>query len=262
MEKKTLYLAVFAVIVIAVAVLAYNSFFSQKSATGLDAQIGLKVSQSFISKMSVPSGVSNKIGAGAVSNPPAKINSSILLNGTKPMIVYIGADYCPYCAIARWGLIVALLRFGNFSNLHYMTSNSTDVYPNTPTFSFYNSTYQSSYVSFQAVETTSRNRYQSLQAPTDFQNGLISTYDPSGGIPFIDFANLSVQNGAPTTPEVLQGYNWNETVSNLTVVNSSVSQTIVGMADVYTTEICRATNMTPQSVCAQPYVAKLLKTLA
>ena len=261
MEKKILYLVVF-VVVIAVAALAYTSFFSQKSAIGLNSQIGTLVPQSFLSKMSVPSSVSNKIGAGAVSNPPFNVNSSALYNGTKPMIVYIGADYCPYCAITRWGLIVALQRFGNFSNLHYMASSSTDVYPSTPTFSFYNSTYSSNYVSFEAVETTSRNTSQTLQTPTPFQNLLISTYDPKGGIPFVDFANLSIQNGAPTTPVVLQGYNWNEIASNLTDVNSSMSETIVGMADVYTAEICRTTNMTPQSVCSQPYVAKLLKTLA
>ena len=261
MEKRILYLVVF-VVIIAVAALAYTTFFSQKSASGLNGQIGMQVPQSFLSRMNVPSSVSNKIGAGAVSNPPFKVNSSVLYNGTKPMIVYIGADYCPYCAITRWGLIVALQRFGNFSNLHYMASSPTDVYPSTPTFSFYNATYSSNYVSFEAVETTSRNNSQTLQVPTDFQNLLISTYDPRGGIPFVDFANLSIQNGAPTTPEVLQGYNWNETVANLTDVNSSMSETIVGMADVYTAEICRATNMTPQNVCSQPYVAKLLKTLA
>ena len=261
MEKKILYLAVF-VVIIAVAALAYTSFFSQKSTSGLDGQVGAQVSQSFLSKMNVPSSVSNKIGAGAVSNPPFKINSSVLYNGTKPMVVYIGADYCPYCAITRWGLIVALQRFGNFSNIKYMASNATDVYPNTPTFTFYNSTYQSNYVQFQAVETAARNEQQALQTPTSFQNLLISTYDPKGGIPFVDFANLSIQDGAPATPQVLDGYNWSEIASNLTNVNSSMSQTIVGMADVYTAEICRATNMTPQSVCSQPYVAKLLKTLA
>lgn len=262
MEKKTIYLTLFAIAVLAVAVLAYTEFSAQHGATSFNAQIGQKVPQSVVAEMNVPSSVSNKIGAGSVSNPPYNINASPLLNGTKPLLLYIGADYCPYCAISRWGLIVALLRFGNFSNLHYMASNSSDVYPNTPTFSFHNSTYQSDYISFAAVETTGRSRYQPLQNPTNFENTLISTYDTGEGIPFIDFANISIQTGAPATPEVLQGYTWNETISNLTAVNSSTAQVIVGTADVYTAEICRATNMTPASVCVQPYVTRLLKALA
>ena len=37
--------------------------------------------------------------------------------GSKPIVVYIGADYCPNCAFMRWPLTVALLRFGNYSGL-------------------------------------------------------------------------------------------------------------------------------------------------
>jgi len=32
-------------------------------------------------------------------------------------VVYIGAEYCPYCAVERWPLIVALNRFGTLTNL-------------------------------------------------------------------------------------------------------------------------------------------------
>lgn len=54
----------------------------------------------------------------------------------KPAVIFVGAEWCPYCAVERWSLIIALLRFGNFSNLEYMLSSSTDIYPNTPTFTF------------------------------------------------------------------------------------------------------------------------------
>lgn len=57
----------------------------------------------------------------------------------KVQFLYVGAEYCPYCAAARWAMIVALSRFGTFSNLHLMRSSGQDVYPNTPTFTFYTS---------------------------------------------------------------------------------------------------------------------------
>lgn len=255
-----MYLAIFGIIVIAVAILAYANYSAPSTTLSFNQLIGQQVPQSVVSQLEIPSSISNRIGAGSVSNPPFNINSSPLMNGTKPEIIYIGADYCPYCAVTRWGLIMALLRFGTFSNLHYMASNSTDVYPNTPTFSFYNSTYQSNYISFVSVETSTRSRYQPLQKLNNFQNSLFVAYNPSGGIPFIDFANLSIQAGAPVTPVVLQGYVWNDTIANLTDTNTTISQALVGTADVYTAEICRATNMTPSSVCSQPYVGRMIST--
>ena len=115
--------------------------------------------------MNVPSNVSNRIGYGSVSNPPFNVNATVLANGTKPEILYVGADYCPYCAITRWGLIIAMLRFGNFSNLHYTASNSTDVFSNSATFSFYNATYQSGYISFVGVETARGARTRACRSP-------------------------------------------------------------------------------------------------
>jgi thiol-disulfide isomerase/thioredoxin len=260
MNKKTTYLAIFVIAAVALAVFAYFNFSAPQTSSNFNSLIGQPVPQSVLSEMNVPSNVSNRIGAGSVSNPPFNVNSSPLVNGTKPVILYVGADYCPFCAITRWGLIIAMLRFGNFSNLHYTASNSSDVYPNSPTFSFYNSTYRSSYVSFVGVEVAARSMYQVLQKPTTFQNGLFVEYNPGGGIPFIDFANVSIQSGAPADPQVLQGFSWGTIIANLTVTNSSVSQALVGTADVYTAEICRITNFTPASVCSQPYVGKLLKT--
>ena len=47
----------------------------------------------------------------------------------KPEILYIGAEYCPYCATERWPLAVALSRFGTFTGLRGIHSSATDVYP-------------------------------------------------------------------------------------------------------------------------------------
>src|ERR1022692_1312734 len=67
----------------------------------------------------------------------------LLVADRKPEVVFVGAQYCPYCAAERWALAVALSRFGAFSGLQLIRSSSTEVYPNTATLSFYRSSYSS-----------------------------------------------------------------------------------------------------------------------
>ena len=71
-----------------------------------------------------------------------------------PRVVDIGAEYCPYCAVLRWSLVAALLRFGTFTGLKETTS-SADLAP-VPSFSFLGSSYTSTYVAFTPYETEDR----------------------------------------------------------------------------------------------------------
>ena len=258
MDKK-LYIALALVIVlIAVALIVTSS--NSASQQSLAPYINAQVPQSVVSKLLIPASVSNKIGIGSAQYYPKQISGyGSLASGGKPEILYIGANYCPYCAVTRWGMIIALLRFGNFTNLKYMASNGSDVFPNTPTFTFANATYTSPYITFVSVETTTRNRNVALQTPTPFENALFVKFNPQGGIPFIDFANQSLQLSAPILPSTLQGQTWNSTIANLTNSNTSVSQAVVGSGDMFTAQICMITNNTPQSVCAQQYVLNIEK---
>lgn len=137
------------------------------------------------------------VGTGDVQNPPKPISGSppVLKGPTgKPEFFYFGAEYCPYCAAERWPVVVALGRFGTFSQLYKTASASDDTSPNTPTFSFYHSSYTSQYIDFVAVETQGNQRdssgnYPTLQTPTAEQQQLVAKYDSSGGIPFVDIAN-------------------------------------------------------------------------
>ncbi|HUY70487.1 MAG TPA: DUF929 family protein [Candidatus Baltobacteraceae bacterium] len=177
----------------------------------------------------------------------------LVING-KPGISYIGAEYCPYCAETRWGMILALMRFGNFTGLKYMSSTSTDVYPNTATFSFINSTYSSSYIAFSSVEIQDRNG-SSLQSPTNLENLLGSSFS-TGGIPFIDFFNKSVQDGAASSPQVLAGNDWQQAITALNNPNSQVSQAVIGNANVFTAYICQETGASAP-VCSMPYIKSI-----
>ena len=60
-------------------------------------------------------------------------NKSYVLS-QPPSFVYIGAQGCPFCALMRWSIAIALSRFGNFSKLFYDRSATNDY--NVPTFMF------------------------------------------------------------------------------------------------------------------------------
>ena len=96
----------------------------------------------------------------AAPQPPDKLPASnkVLLVGGKPEVLFIGAEYCPYCAAERWALVMALSKFGTFSNVMGVISSSTDVNANTPTFSLYHSGYTSPYLSFVPVRDRDEDR--------------------------------------------------------------------------------------------------------
>ena len=141
--SKNIIILILAVIVVAIVIFYMNSQGSvNTSSVSYDNMV---VNNSFITKLSAIANnktLKTDIGNGIASNLPVQKTPYTLLNiNGKPEVLYIGADYCPFCAVTRWGLILALMRFGNFTKLHYMTSSASDSYPSTPTFTFYNSCY-------------------------------------------------------------------------------------------------------------------------
>ena len=204
--------------------------------------------------------VINTVGTGGVQNPfhavPPSAGGGALVSNGKPVVLYMGAEYCPYCAAERWSTIVALSRFGTFSNLHLTTSSSTDIYPDTPTFTFYGSTYTSTYLEFQSVEETTRDQNTTLQTPTAEQNKLLQTYDTqqyvgnlANGIPFINFGNQYVVVSSGYSPQLLGGQTQQDIAGKLSNASDPVTQAIVGNANWLTAAICKLTNNQPGSVC-------------
>jgi hypothetical protein len=196
------------------------------------------------------------VGDGRVTNPLHRLPAGPVQTGAdgKPLLLYIGADYCPYCAAERWSLVVALSRFGTFSNLHLMTSSSTDVFPDTNTFTFAGSSYSSPYLDFQAVETETRDR-QVLQTPDATQQHLFETYDAppyttvAGGIPFLDLGNQLVAVSSGYSPGLLQGMTWAQIAAQFGTAASSQAQAILGNANWLTAGICQITRNQPAAVC-------------
>jgi hypothetical protein len=220
---------------------------------------------------SVPASTLDAVGAGSgVTNIPKAVTGSLLTSGGKPEMLYMGAEYCPYCAAERWAMVVALSRFGSFSGLATVHSAATDgsgqaeVYPNTPTWTFVHATYASKYLTFTPVEEqtnipdSSTGGYTQLQTPTSAEQALLSKYDAAsqGAIPFVDFGNKYMLSGASYSPQILQGKSWSQIASALKTPSSPIAQAVDGTANYITAAICKLTNNQPASACT-PAVQKL-----
>jgi len=201
---------------------------------------------------------SGGVGAGSASNGGASlapVSGSPLTSGGKPEVLYVGAEYCPYCAAERWSMIVALSRFGTFSGLSTTHSSSIDTDPNTPTFTFYGSSYASRYVSFTAVEETKNYQaggsYVPLQTPTSAEQALLTRYDTSKSIPFLDIGNSYLQVGdlPGVDPSILAGLSWSQIGADLSNPSSPVAQAVDGAADYLTAAICKLTGNQPATAC-------------
>ncbi len=263
-RRREVYVAILAIIVIVAAALILTQ--QQKVDIQAASYDNLLVPSGLLAQLNISNSMANQVGIGTANYEGlVRISGKNLttLNG-KPEILYLGADYCPFCAAERWGVVIALMRFGTLTNLHFMTSSATDYSPSTPTFTFYNSSYSSPYISFVSVEQTTNqpqgNNYAPLQQPNQSELNLAAVGGYTGSIPFIMFANrsaITLSNYDPLT--VLGGKNWTTIAQDLYSPGSLQSSSIIGTANLITSQICRATNETPASVCDQPYVTQIQK---
>jgi hypothetical protein len=208
----------------------------------------------------VPTPTFDAVGAGSIAAGPKGIKGTALTEAGKPRVLYIGAEYCPYCAAERWPVTAALSRFGTFSNLGQTASSASDIFPNTPTLSFHGATYSSKYLAFTGVETTSNQRqgsgYAPLDTPSAADEKTFETYDfppyvsSGGSIPFVDLGGQYVQSGASYDPGLLEGMTHQEVVRAMQSPNSAVAQAVDGSANIFTAALCKLTNDQPANVCS------------
>ena len=212
--------------------------------------------------------VLSQVGTADVKNnfQAVKQKQPMLLGPTgKPQFLYYGAEYCPYCAAQRWGAVVALSRFGTFTKLPEIASSSSDVYPNTATFSFYKSSYTSNYIDFVSIEERD-GQGQPLQTLTADQQKLINTYNAppytqQTGYPFIDVGNQYVITGPTFSPDILKGLSQKDIAGQLSDPNSASTKAILATANYLTAGICSITNNTPQNVCGDATIQQIQQSM-
>jgi thiol-disulfide isomerase/thioredoxin len=254
-----------AIVVVVVVVLAFVVFGGHGPSAGKapTGPTGSTLAQTVSKVTTVPVSTSDAVGTGNVTSPPTTISGPALTSGGKPEMLYMGAEYCPYCAAERWAMVVALSRFGTFTGLQTTHSAAADgggnaePYPNTATWTFAHATFTSKYLTFTPVEMNTNipdkatGSYTTLQTPTKEQQDLINKYDAAnqGAIPFVDFGNKYVSVGASYDPGVLSGLTWSEIAADLHDPTSAVAKSVLGAANYLTAAICGITNDQPATAC-------------
>jgi hypothetical protein len=255
--------AVVVVVAVVLTLVLVQGSGSPSTATGPAGPTGASLTALTGKVTSVPAATQEQVGAGAVTATPSSITGAPLTSGGKPEVLYIGAEYCPYCAAERWSMIVSLSRFGTFQGLATTRSaarngaGTAEPFPSTATWTFAKSTYTSKYLTFTPVEEftnvpdKSTGGYTTLQTPTSEQQALIQKYDAAsqGAIPFIDYGNKFMSVGASYDPGVLAGLDWSQIAADLRVPSSKVGQGALGAANYMTAAICRLTGDQPAAAC-------------
>ncbi len=245
--------AIVAVVAVTVAMVLVKTGTSHAPAPPpSDGPTGTALASTVRELTTVPASTLDTVGAGSIdtsyvgktaitagSGYLVPVNGTPLTAGGKPEVLYMGADFCPYCAALRWPLIVALSRFGSFSGLSAIRSAVTngagqaEPYPATPTWTFYGSSYSSPYLVFTAVELQTNvpdpanGTYTLLQTPTTAQ---LSTLPPYG-------------------PQDLQGLTWRQITAALRNTATAAGANIDASANYLTAAICELTGNRPATAC-------------
>lgn len=232
----------------------------------------------------IPATTFDKVG---VTSPVVQVFKPFTLTGqpvmtaksasgaTLPRVMYVGAEFCPYCAAQRWSTIIALSRFGTFSKLGNTTSSSIDADPNTPTFTFRKSVYTSKYLVFKGYELYTRvpdaanHYYFPLQKISKADNKIWAKYDSAKfvpgltgqGFPFITFANQFLVAGPMYTSAGWNGISRNQIAAGLSNPSSPITDGIITAANEQTALLCVLTHNQPGPVCASKGVLAAKKLL-
>lgn len=263
-QQKQLITAAVAVVVVIIAVVIGLAIASRPDKSAASANPGADAA---IAKLSaIPAAAFDAAGKPTEPNAiPKKLDGgTVLKNGDKPEVVYVGAEFCPYCATERWSLVAALERFGNFSGL--TTTRSADDEGDIPTVSFKGATYTSDYLSFRAVETQDRNHQPLEQIPSDIEP-LFTKYDAppyvdaqsKGAIPWMFYGtHQTVGSGVPVQAFVglSDDTAWAKIVEQMLTGKGDLGQPIMANANAITAQLCTLTGNQPADACTSKAVAE------
>jgi hypothetical protein len=225
----------------------------------------------------VPTSTFDQVGVTATGT---ELTAPVVLSGQppltvdgKPEVLFVGAEYCPFCAAERWPLVVALARFGKFTALHDANSSAQSVFPSTATFSFVGVAYSSRWVALTGVELFSdqagpNGAFRRLARLTPAQAALVARTAPlagglsAGGTPFLDVAGRIATTTAGFSPALLAGESQAQIAAAVaspgptTPAGSTgstsppVGQAVLATANQLSAGICAATGQQPASVCS------------
>ncbi|GAA2747956.1 hypothetical protein GCM10009868_39520 [Terrabacter aerolatus] len=247
-QRKQVIAASVAVVVVVIAVVL-GVVISNQPKDAPAASAGGKGAAALATLEKLPASLLDKAPAPSPAQAPAKLQGgTALTQDGKPKVLYIGAEYCPFCAMERWALIGALSRFGTFTGITETTSSSTDVHPDTPTFSFKDATFTSDVLAFQAIETQDRDG-KPLQTLDGANLALFQKFNPGGGIPWITYGGTTATSGATVDTNAFEGKTYDQIIAGIQDPTSDIGKTVTPAINMITAQICDQTKGQPANVC-------------
>jgi thiol-disulfide isomerase/thioredoxin len=210
---------------------------------------------------SVPAGSHRPSDAASVALGQVRRESGEpLLDGGRPLVFFMGAEWCPFCASERWALVEATSRFGKWSGLRELHSRAgQDYLPSLPTYDLSRATYTSAYLSLRHKEVATVDG-DPLQKLGSFEQRLVDENDKLGSIPFLFAAGPRGRYTVELaySPSLLESQSF---VSLREGVAASAPtpavEAIGGEADAITALICKLDGRQPASVCAMGSIPAL-----
>ena len=259
-------------VLLVVALVIFKVTSSSSTSTTATGPVDTPAPASLVSLVTgVPASVAQTVGVpSSVTAPTVAKGQTALASGGKPEVLFIGGEFCPYCAAERWAIVMAMSKFGHFTNLQETTSSPWDTDPATATFSFHGASYSSDVVTFVPVEEESNDTNgigtrHVLEHLTTAQSGLWSKYSSQFGVtqgfPFMDIGNKVFVLGPSYNPAILSGLDQSAIAAKLANPNDPVTQAIVGTANYLTAAVCSITQQQPSAVCSASAVTTAAKAM-
>jgi hypothetical protein len=190
------------------------------------------------------------IQSGSMFQP---IHRLVRLSG-KPEVLFVGAQYCSFCAAERWAIVKALGQFGSWSNVHRATQGGTSAgFKAVPTFDLTKASYQSKYVALVSKDYLDYNG-NPLQTLNNREQALFQQYDPQGGTPMVLVADYKML-GSGYSPGNIDGQSFSAVQSALQQGGSNNFVHVINAeANAITAILCHADGMQPSRVCGRPVI--------
>ncbi|MEL4505970.1 DUF929 family protein [Luteococcus sp. H138] len=245
-----------------IAALVAGFWLAGKSKRDKDSQATVEGQTLAQALTSIPAANFDTVGAGNTTDSPQTIpgGKPHLVDG-KPRVLYIGAEFCPYCAMDRMALVSSLSRFGKFDGLKdALSSPNEGPVSNIPTITFTGSRFTSDAVSLTAVETADRMGQPTGETPSPEDQAIFKKYAPQSGIPFTYYGS-AFSNWAGFDGSSMAGKTSQQIVDALKDVNSAESKAVLGASNVISAQICKETGNKPVEVCTSAGVTEAAKKL-
>jgi thiol-disulfide isomerase/thioredoxin len=210
---------------------------------------------------SVPAGSPGPSGAASLALGQVRRESGEpLLDGGKPLVFFMGAEWCPFCASERWALVEATSRFGKWSGLRELHSRSgQDFFPSLATYDLSRATYTSDYLNVRHKEVATVEG-DPLQKLGSFEERLVDEDDKLGSVPFLFAAGPPGRYTVELaySPSLLEGQSYVSLRKEVAAAAPTPAvEAIGGEADALTALICKLDGRRPASVCAQGSIPAL-----